>query len=189
MSVPSSIACNRLNLVQRQNYGSVRGPLHWSHSRGFTWHAFPLFMPCFRLTYVHPGHGDVDNVRDNMANEYLKSADTICLGKSRQAPPHSILILRFTVTGIARAKDDRVSAADHSNCSPVPNIRLVQDIHLNLHKQCVDLHTLLMPSLTFSSLQPFPNHFRWTSMFYLTVITKIYYNFPCRSRRNRFYLF
>ncbi|KAJ7897206.1 hypothetical protein B0H14DRAFT_2677325 [Mycena olivaceomarginata] len=37
-----------------------------------------------------PGHGDVDNVRDNMANEYLKSADTICL-----------------VTGIARAKDDR----------------------------------------------------------------------------------
>jgi hypothetical protein len=27
-----------------------------------------------------PGHGDVDNVRDTMANEYLKSADTICLG-------------------------------------------------------------------------------------------------------------
>ncbi|KAJ6575450.1 P-loop containing nucleoside triphosphate hydrolase protein [Mycena capillaripes] len=37
-----------------------------------------------------PGHGDVDDVRDSMANEYLQSADAICL-----------------VAGIARAKDDR----------------------------------------------------------------------------------
>ncbi|KAJ7724281.1 hypothetical protein B0H16DRAFT_1895589 [Mycena metata] len=37
-----------------------------------------------------PGHGDVDNTRDTMANEYLKTADAICL-----------------VAGITRAKDDR----------------------------------------------------------------------------------
>ncbi|KAJ7040285.1 hypothetical protein C8F04DRAFT_1254046 [Mycena alexandri] len=37
-----------------------------------------------------PGHGDVDNTRDTMANENLKTADAICL-----------------VVGITRAKDDR----------------------------------------------------------------------------------
>ncbi|KAJ7168425.1 hypothetical protein C8R46DRAFT_234194 [Mycena filopes] len=37
-----------------------------------------------------PGHGDADNSRDGMANEYLKTADAICL-----------------VAGITRAKDDR----------------------------------------------------------------------------------
>ncbi|KAJ7269398.1 Dynamin family-domain-containing protein [Mycena haematopus] len=37
-----------------------------------------------------PGHGDIDNVRDTVAHEYMKSADAICL-----------------VSNIARAKDDR----------------------------------------------------------------------------------
>ncbi|KAJ7204338.1 hypothetical protein GGX14DRAFT_460067 [Mycena pura] len=37
-----------------------------------------------------PGYGDVDNTRDSMANDYLKTADSICL-----------------VAGITRAKDDR----------------------------------------------------------------------------------
>ncbi|KAF7303186.1 Glycosyltransferase family 22 protein [Mycena kentingensis (nom. inval.)] len=37
-----------------------------------------------------PGYGDADNARDRMANDYLASADAICL-----------------VAGIARAKDDR----------------------------------------------------------------------------------
>ncbi|KAJ7492305.1 hypothetical protein FB451DRAFT_1217815 [Mycena latifolia] len=37
-----------------------------------------------------PGHGDVDNARDSVANEYLKSADSV-----------------FLVANITRAKDDR----------------------------------------------------------------------------------
>ncbi|KAJ6502659.1 hypothetical protein DFH09DRAFT_1202354 [Mycena vulgaris] len=37
-----------------------------------------------------PGHGDADNARDSVANEYLKSADSV-----------------FLVAGITRAKDDR----------------------------------------------------------------------------------
>ncbi|KAJ7103210.1 hypothetical protein B0H15DRAFT_811413 [Mycena belliarum] len=37
-----------------------------------------------------PGHGDIDNVRDSVANEYLKSADSV-----------------FLVANIVRAKDDR----------------------------------------------------------------------------------
>ncbi|KAJ7940096.1 P-loop containing nucleoside triphosphate hydrolase protein [Mycena leptocephala] len=55
------------------------------HIRG----AFPVLSTGITLVDL-PGHGDVDNTRDNLANEYMRDADTV-----------------FLVTPIARSIDDR----------------------------------------------------------------------------------
>ncbi|KAJ7806483.1 hypothetical protein B0H14DRAFT_3484073 [Mycena olivaceomarginata] len=51
--------------------------------------AFPVLSTGITLVDL-PGHGDVDNVRDSLANEYMRDADAV-----------------FLVTPIARAIDDR----------------------------------------------------------------------------------
>ncbi|KAJ7754954.1 hypothetical protein DFH07DRAFT_773520 [Mycena maculata] len=65
-----------------------------------------------------PGHGDVDNARDSMANEYLRTADSV-----------------FLVAGITRAKDDSVSELPINSVYTDSFPFLLQDIQSRLNKQ------------------------------------------------------